>query len=320
MSSASTPPAAKKTSAVAMYKIPIRLWSTVVSQLATLPCFQSTTGTVSALTATRRRSLVDALLEVGEQRLQLLVRPAGTDGRHAPATLGHDLVEPGRLRDDRVRRDRRTVVALRLHPMACRADALELRTPELRRRGRADVLVVVRLGRRDHPRAHRFVVEPAELGALADVRLGGVGLEPRVVRPAGNRVGLAAELRYPPAVVHVGRDDRQVDDLPHRHVQVADRARTVRIVELPVELVAFDGDVQPIARARRRHVGDPRQLPEDDDADHGEDDRRGHGPDHLEPRLSLRLRAYGATRAAASYVIPDQEDEGRIRDPADDQR
>src|SRR6266404_460976 len=177
-----------------MYKIPIRLWSTVVSQLATLPCFQSTTGTVSALAATRRRSLVDVLLEVGEQRLQLLVRPAGTDGRHAPATLGHDLVEPGRLRDDRVRSDRRTVVALRLHPVACRADALDLGTPELRRRGRADVLVVVRLRRRDHPRAHRFVVEPAELGALADVRLGGVGLEPRVVRPAGNRVGLAAEI------------------------------------------------------------------------------------------------------------------------------
>ena len=42
MSSARTPPTAKKTSEVAMYRIPIRLWSTVVSQLATLPCFQST--------------------------------------------------------------------------------------------------------------------------------------------------------------------------------------------------------------------------------------------------------------------------------------
>src|SRR5713101_1441704 len=191
MNSARIPPAPKKKSAVTMYMIPIRLWSTVTSQLATLPRFQSSTGTVSALAATRRRSLVDALLEVREQRLQLLLRPAGADGRHPAAPLGHDLLEPGGLRDDRVCGDRGTVTALRLHAVAHRADALELRAAEVRLHGRGDVRVVRLLRRRDHARAHRLVVEPAELGTLADVRPGAVGLEPRVIRLAGDRVGLA---------------------------------------------------------------------------------------------------------------------------------
>ena len=36
------PPSAKKKIEVAMYMIPIRLWSTVTSQLATRPFFQPT--------------------------------------------------------------------------------------------------------------------------------------------------------------------------------------------------------------------------------------------------------------------------------------
>ena len=38
ISSAITPPATKNTSEVAMYMIPIRLWSTVVSHDVTRPC------------------------------------------------------------------------------------------------------------------------------------------------------------------------------------------------------------------------------------------------------------------------------------------
>ena len=42
MRSARIPPATNHTSEVAMYRIPIRLWSTVTSQLATRPFFQPT--------------------------------------------------------------------------------------------------------------------------------------------------------------------------------------------------------------------------------------------------------------------------------------
>src|SRR3979490_3327374 len=131
MSSARMPPAPKKKSDVTMYMIPIRLWSTVTSQLATLPCFQSTTGIVSALAAPRRRSLVDVRLEIGEQRLHLLVRPRRGDGGHPAAPVADELLEPGGLREDRIRRDRRTVVALPLHAVAGRADALELGAPQV---------------------------------------------------------------------------------------------------------------------------------------------------------------------------------------------
>ena len=52
------PPSTKKPSDVRMYMIPMRLWSTVTSQLATRPFFHVTGYAASALTATRR-SLVD---------------------------------------------------------------------------------------------------------------------------------------------------------------------------------------------------------------------------------------------------------------------
>src|SRR5579872_2373905 len=183
------PPAPKKTSDVTTYMIPIRLWSTVTSQLATLPCFQSTTGTVSTLTATRRRSLVDAVPDVVEERLHLLVRPAGPDGGHLAASGAQERLEPRRLGQQRVVRDLRPVVALALHPVTRCADALELAAAQVGLHGRRDVRVVLLLRGRDHAVAHRLVIEAAELGALPDVRAGLVGLEPRVVRLPGDRVG-----------------------------------------------------------------------------------------------------------------------------------
>src|SRR4051794_7682479 len=109
--------------------MPIRLWSTVVTQLDTRPRFQSTGYTGSAL-ATRRCPLVDVLLEIAEQRVQLRCRPGLTHGRHLALAVAHDRVEARRLRDDRATRDRGAEVAFALHAVARRAHALELRLSE----------------------------------------------------------------------------------------------------------------------------------------------------------------------------------------------
>src|ERR1700730_10273148 len=90
MSRAAMPPPPKNTSAVQMYMIPIRLWSTVTSQLATLPSFHVTGYTASDLTATRARSLVDLRLRVVEQRLHLRIGPAVADRRHLAPPVAHD--------------------------------------------------------------------------------------------------------------------------------------------------------------------------------------------------------------------------------------
>src|SRR5712691_10967532 len=181
ISSAAMPPPPKKTSDVTMYMIPMRLWSTVTSQLAIRPSFQETGYVGSALAATRARPLVDVRLRIVEQRRHLRLRPAVPDGRHVAAPVADDRRETGRLRQERVVRQVRAVAALALHPVARRADALELGAPELARRSRAREGAEVRVGRREHSCVHRLVVEAAELGALPVVRAGTVGLEPDVV-------------------------------------------------------------------------------------------------------------------------------------------
>src|SRR3954465_15231289 len=93
MSSAMIPPPAKKTSAVRMYMIPMRLWSTVTSQRATRPLRHETGYTASDLTATRARSLVDVRLRVHGERLHLLVGPRVADRRHLPAPVADDRFE-----------------------------------------------------------------------------------------------------------------------------------------------------------------------------------------------------------------------------------
>src|SRR3954447_25490421 len=194
------PPPPKKTSDVTMYMIPIRLWSTVTSQLASLPFFHETGYAGSALAATRARSLVDVRLRILQERRHLRLRPAVADGRHVAAAVSHDRFEPRRLRQQLVLRQVGAVAALALHAVTRRADALELRAPELARRGRARERAVVAVGGREHARVHRLVIQAAELRALPVVRAGTVGFEPDVVRPARNRLDLPAELRDPPAV------------------------------------------------------------------------------------------------------------------------
>src|SRR5581483_10281619 len=80
ISSARIPPAPKKTRLVAMYRIPIRLWSVVVSHDVTRPRRQSTAvGGASTLMATAG-SL--RLLEVADHRGDLRRGPVDPDGRH----------------------------------------------------------------------------------------------------------------------------------------------------------------------------------------------------------------------------------------------
>src|SRR4051794_2513118 len=124
MRSAMTPPPAKKTSAVTMYMIPIRLWSTVTSQRATRPLFHVTGYTASDLTATRASSLVDVRLHVLDERLDLRVRPRVRDGGHLVSAVADDRRDAGRLDEQRVRCEVGAVPALALHPVARRAHAL----------------------------------------------------------------------------------------------------------------------------------------------------------------------------------------------------
>src|SRR3954454_13607422 len=91
--SARTPPARKKPTAVAMYMIPIRLWSTVVSQLVTRPAVQGAgCGSVSARAATRASSV--GLVHVLVERRHLAVVPRLPDGRHLAAPVADDVLEP----------------------------------------------------------------------------------------------------------------------------------------------------------------------------------------------------------------------------------
>src|SRR5688572_12167361 len=111
-----------------MYRIPIRLWSVVTSQLATLPRCQSGTPGVSALVA-------KALLEVGVQRVHLLLRPVAPDRWH-DVTAG---LCPSLARDaldrlgvgERRRSERRAVAAATVEPVALGTEAHPLLPAEL---------------------------------------------------------------------------------------------------------------------------------------------------------------------------------------------
>ena len=145
------------------------------------------------------------------------------DRRHllaaVPDQLLRDIVE--RPSGDR----RRLVGSLALHAVALRADALEGLFAD-----RTLPCVCVARNRRysgfetaSTEASHERVLRAAELGALSGEQAGTVGLEPRVVRPAGDGVDLAAERGDPPAVDHVGGDDLDVHDLVRRDDHVVDR-------------------------------------------------------------------------------------------------
>src|SRR5829696_8984762 len=81
ITSARAPPARKKARLVAMYRIPIRLWSVVVIQLVTRPSYHGTGYTGRVVSALAATGLLP--LQVLDQRLHLLIRPVASDGGHA---------------------------------------------------------------------------------------------------------------------------------------------------------------------------------------------------------------------------------------------
>src|SRR3954454_11875617 len=120
----------------------MRLWSTVVTQDITRPRRQSGRYGViggSALPATSRL-LVDARLQISEERIDLSVGPAARHGRHVVRD-GRPLVEP--LRDQRaqaLRLDQGRVVldcgavsAGAVQRVTLRADASPFLAAELQR-------------------------------------------------------------------------------------------------------------------------------------------------------------------------------------------
>src|SRR4051812_14827799 len=145
--SARIPPAPKKPKAVRMYMIPIRLWSTVVSQLVTRPVVHGTGRTAgSALTAkgllllsahlrrARRaldvgaracRARAEGPVDVVVQRAHLAVVPRLADRRHRAAALAHDELQALPVVQQRVPLQPRADVALGAHAVALGADALE---------------------------------------------------------------------------------------------------------------------------------------------------------------------------------------------------
>src|SRR5436305_695685 len=293
--------------------MPIRLWSTVVSQLATRPWYQGGLLTGTPLAATP--ASCDVARHVREQPVELRLAPAAADGRHEAwevrlvAAVLEQRLQLGRVDEDRAARDRRAVAALARETVAVRADAGPLALPEAGFRALRDELLVGLLRLHDHARLHRRVEDAAELAALAAVLPELPRAEPRVVGHARDGVELAAERGNPPAVVDVLRVDVDLHDLTGGRVQLVDRDRAVRVRELPVELVRVDADVQRSTRGRpRRDVLDPRELVEDERDDAREDHDRDRCPDQLEPRGAVDLRAFRVARPPAAPVADAEDD------------
>src|SRR3954469_14785278 len=171
-----------------------------------------------ALLATRS-SGEGVALEVGDERGDLLVVPALADRRHRADPVVDDRLERLRARHRRVADERRADEALRLRAVALGAARGELLLAHLHRRERRLLLEpALVVGRRDDldRLGHLRVEQPAELRTLSLVDRAGVllaDLEPGMVGLTGDRVGLRAEGRDPPAVRDVLRRDRQEDEL-----------------------------------------------------------------------------------------------------------
>src|SRR6266511_1176317 len=228
MNRASIPPMRKNAKAVMPYRIPIRLWSTVVIQLQnpvvavgrrSRPPLPPSAGTLTLAIATRPPSLQGH--QVGDERPHLLVaKPVVRHPRprlhlrrilqpplqvrlvHGEDTAGETVpahqvseVRPAVL-------DHRVSVGI--------FQALD-RQRAFGRYHRVRLLLPdpsVELGRRlGHDlESHVCVRQAAELGALSRVRSRPVRLQDQVVRATGNDVLLPGQLGYPERVDHVVPD------------------------------------------------------------------------------------------------------------------
>ena len=206
ISSARTPPATKKTRLVADVEDPDPLVVDVVSQLATRPRVQADADTdVSALAATRRLPRRSASAGTRSSRsicasLQSC-RPAASSS--APLPEQRRRAPPGRRASGlpaiggpmspwpaRPWHFAQTPSNVSL-PSACGSRAA-LREPARRTRpGGSDL---------DRRRASARAGAPQSSAQRPGTRRASSRLEPRVVRPARDRVDLAAERGHPPAV------------------------------------------------------------------------------------------------------------------------
>src|SRR5581483_1843269 len=142
----------------------MRLWSTVVIQLATRPRFQSARyGCTSVLAATREPSF-----QVAEERVDLRVRPVVANRRHPALSVPDEVLERLPIGERGIAGDLRSVAALPERAVTLCADAGERLLPDGRA---ARVVPGQELGVRpwaddDDVGLHRRVIQPAELGAL----------------------------------------------------------------------------------------------------------------------------------------------------------
>src|SRR5579859_467998 len=185
------PPAPKKTRLVAMYRIPIRLWSVVVSQDVTRPRLQSTAACGASTLMAKRRSPL-RLLQVADDPRDLRLVPVAADCRHRAepggAALAQELRDVGRLEGAVLQG--RPVGTRAVHPVALGADARErlLGDRLAARRVRREEGVELRPRHHVDRAGHLRVEDPAELAAAAGVVADGVRLEPGVVDPARDGV------------------------------------------------------------------------------------------------------------------------------------
>src|SRR5712692_8504158 len=107
--------------------MPIRLWSVVVSQLATRPSYQAGgAANNSVLTATGvSPPCPEARLQVADRRIHQLVVPRRADGRHLPEAVAQQVTQGFRRAERRVRRDRGADQSLAAEAVAGRAHADE---------------------------------------------------------------------------------------------------------------------------------------------------------------------------------------------------
>src|SRR5439155_15319792 len=179
--------------------VPIRFCTGAVIQLMTRPSRQSGRyGSTSALAATGR-PLVDVLLQVGEERLYLVVGPAVRDRGHLVSPLPDQLLQTRSLREQGVVRDIRPEAALPLKPVAFRARALPLAASECAPCS-AEPGCVVGLRLHVDDGLHRRVEDAAEPPPSPAIGSDLVGFEPRLGHVTRDRLELVAELRHPPAL------------------------------------------------------------------------------------------------------------------------
>ena len=191
------------------------------------------------------------------------------------------------------------------------------------------VEVLARLG--DHQQAHVGVLQTAELGALAAIDAGLVGLDHEDVRTVRQGVELAVQVGDPEAVDDVGRQQPQLDLFTDGNVDLVGHGDPlVPILRRPPELVPddVDHDAPRWCGSRdglhRRHAEHQRhdQHRERHENAETDDPRRGHPPGDLWAIGHLAAVAGGLASAgepSAQHGHDEQDQDEDVHGAAHDQ-